>query len=645
MQHLNSLNKDQKEAVLWTEGPLCIVAGAGAGKTKTVTYRIFNLINQGVYPENILAITFTNKAAKEMKERVSSLIEKESLNTKSRPHISTFHSLGVSIIRQNYSLLNVPKNFVIFDKTDQKKSVKEACNKIGLDPKEYIEKICHIISKEKNNGNNLQSYLEKISSDYLSEATKNVWTLYESNLKKEKALDFDDLLLKVVELFTKNKDVLEKYQNFFKYIHVDEYQDTNKIQNEIVELLAQKHKNLCVVGDTDQNIYSWRGAQIKNMLYFEKKYPETKTIFLEQNYRSTKNILAVANKIIEKNNFRIPKNLFTENEEGSKIGIFEARNETDEAHFIALKAKNLIEEGVNPNEIAVLFRANFQSRALEEAFISYGIEYQMVGTKFFERKEIKDVLSYVKASLNEGFTSDFIRAISVPPKGIGKTTIQKLLEDKIIEIPSSTKTKIENFQNLLRSFKEILMKEKTSVAIKHIITYSGIEKMFDLKKEDDVERLENIMELVSLATHYDHLEPEEGINQFLTDGSLVSDADEISSKKAGVHLMTVHASKGLEFDYVFIGGLESDLFPHTKFGNLPKTGEDSEEERRLFYVAITRARKKIILTHSISRTIFGNNQLNSPSEFLEDIPEELTEYESYSGTFESKKKVLYSIDF
>lgn len=644
MQYLNSLNKEQKEAVLWTEGPLCIVAGAGAGKTKTVTYRIFHLINQGVYPENILAITFTNKAAKEMKERVSDLIEKENINIKNRPHISTFHSLGVSIIRQNHKLLNVPKNFTIFDKSDQKKSVKDACNRIGLDPKEYVEKICHIISREKNNGNDLSSYLEKQFSDYLNEATKNVWSLYENSLKKEKALDFDDLLLKIVELFTKHKDVLEKYQNFFKYIHVDEYQDTNKIQNEIVELLAQKHKNLCVVGDTDQNIYSWRGAQIKNMLHFEKKYPESKTIFLEQNYRSTKNILTVANKIIEKNKFRIPKNLFTENEQGGKIGIFEARNETDEAHFIALKAKSLIEEGIKPNEIAVLFRANFQSRALEEAFISYGIEYQMVGTKFFERKEIKDVLSYIKASINEGFTSDFIRAISVPPRGIGKTTIQKILDNKVNEIPTSTKIKIENFQSLLKSFGEILTKEKPSVAIKKIITNSGIEKMFDLKKEDDLERLENIMELVSLATHYDHLDPEEGINQFLTDGSLVSDADEISSKKDGVHLMTVHASKGLEFDYVFISGLESDLFPHTKFGET-KTGEDSEEERRLFYVALTRARKKLFLTHAITRTIFGNNQINSPSEFLEDIPLDLIEHESYGGTFEPKNKILYSIDF
>ncbi len=644
MQYLNSLNKEQKEAVLYTEGPVCIVAGAGAGKTKTVTYRIFHLINQGVYPENILAITFTNKAAKEMKERVSDLIEKEKLNIKNRPHISTFHSLGVSIIRQNYNLLGVPKNFTIFDKSDQKKLVKDACNKIGLDPKEYVEKICHIISREKNNGNDLNSYLEKKFSDYLNEATKNVWSLYESGLKKEKALDFDDLLLKVVELFNKNKNILEKYQNFFKYIHVDEYQDTNKIQNEIVELLAQKHKNLCVVGDTDQNIYSWRGAQIKNMLHFEKKYPESKTIFLEQNYRSTKNILAVANKIIEKNNFRIPKNLFTENEEGSKIGIFEARNETDEAHFIALKSKNLIEEGVKPDEIAVLFRANFQSRALEEAFISYGIGYQMIGTKFFERKEIKDILSYVKASLNEDFTSDFVRAISSPPRGVGKTTIQKLLDNKIEEIPTSTKIKIESFQNLLKSFGQILIMEKPSVAIKKIITDSGIEKMFDLKKEDDVERLENIMELVSLATHYDHLDPEEGINQFLTDGSLVSDADEISSKKDGVHLMTVHASKGLEFDYVFISGLESDLFPHTKFGET-KTGEDSEEERRLFYVALTRARKKLFLTHAMTRTIFGNNQINSPSEFLEDIPLELIEYESYGGSFEPKHKVLYSIDF
>ncbi|MFA7216519.1 MAG: UvrD-helicase domain-containing protein [Candidatus Paceibacterota bacterium] len=645
MEYLKSLNNEQKEAVLSTEGPVCIVAGAGAGKTKTVTYRIFHLIKKGVLPENILAITFTNKAAKEMKERVFSLMKENNLNLNTKPHISTFHSLGVSIIRQNHNALNVSKNFTIFDKTDQKKAVKDACVSIGLEPKEYVDKISHIISNEKNNGNDLSSYLEKTSSDYLSEATKNVWTLYEKVLQKEKALDFDDLLLKIVHLFKRNEDILEKYQNFYKYIHVDEYQDTNKIQNEIVELLARKLRNLCIVGDTDQNIYSWRGAQIKNMLHFERKYPEVKTFFLEQNYRSTKKILLVANKIIEKNSFRIPKKLFTENEDGGNIGLFQARNETDEAHFIALKSLDLINNGVSPNQIAVLYRANFQSRALEEACIGYNVPYQMIGTKFFERKEIKDVFAYIKASILGETTSDFVRAISVPPRGIGKTTIHKILNNEEGALPPSTKIKIKQFRELLSEFQKTLTTQKPSEAIKFIITQSGLDKMYDTKKEEDMERLENIMELVSLATHYDEMPPEDAINQFLTDGALVSDQDNIDETKEGIHLMTVHASKGLEFDYVFVCGLEADLFPHNRFNESKKSGEDSEEERRLFYVAVTRTKKKLFLTFAQTRTIFGTTQINAPSEFLEDIPEEYTEKESYGSQPLKSHKVLYSIDF
>ncbi len=336
--YLEDLNKEQKMAVLATEGPVLIVAGAGAGKTKTLTHRILHLISGGVNPERILAITFTNKAAKEMKERVLKLLKHNSRT----PFISTFHALGVQIIKENAELLKLPRHFNIFDKADSKKALKDAIVSLGVDPKDHLEKIQHIISSEKSRGVDIREYLDRESYDQTSELTKKAWAKYDEVLKKEHALDFDDLLLKTLKLLKKHQDVLEKYQERFLYIHVDEYQDTNKVQNSIVELLADKHKNICVVGDTDQNIYSWRGAEIKNMLHFEKQYPDVKTFFLEQNYRSTKNILAVANEIIKKNNFRIPKKLFTENPEGEKVGLFKARNENDEAHFIAMKVKGLI---------------------------------------------------------------------------------------------------------------------------------------------------------------------------------------------------------------------------------------------------------------------------------------------------------------
>lgn len=640
MDYLKDLNEEQRKAVLATDGPVLIVAGAGAGKTKTLTHRILHLIKEGVLPEKILAITFTNKAAREMKERVISLM-KHSFE-RGTPFISTFHSLGVHIIKENTELLKLPRHFNIFDKSDSKKALKDALVSFGIDPKEHLEKVQHIISSEKGRGVDINEYKERESYDFTSEITKKAWIKYEETLSKEHALDFDDLLLKSLNLLKKYPEILKKYQDRFLYIHIDEYQDTNKVQNSIVELLAKKNRNLCVVGDTDQNIYSWRGAEIKNMLHFEKTYSEVKTFFLEQNYRSTKNILAVANEIINKNNYRIPKKLFTENQTGEKIGLFRARNEMDEAHFIAMKSKELISNGVKDEHIAVLYRANFQSRVLEEAFLAHGVSYQMLGTKFFERKEIKDVVSFIKASISQS-GSDFIRIINIPPRGIGKTTVQKIIEQKENDLPEATKEKIEKFKKLLSDFKEVLMTQKLSSAIKYIIEKSGIENLYETGKEEDVERFENIMELVSLAKEYDEFPGEEGIEKFLTDTALVSDQDSLSGEKKGVKLMTVHSSKGLEFDYVFISGLEEDLFPHKKMFDGKKSGEDKEEERRLFYVAVTRAGKKLFLTHAETRTIFGSTEINSPSQFLDDIPEQYIENESYSSG--EYRKPLISIDF
>ncbi|MFZ2523542.1 MAG: UvrD-helicase domain-containing protein, partial [Minisyncoccia bacterium] len=342
MEHLEKLNSEQKKAVIHTEGPVLIVAGAGAGKTKTLTHRILHLILQGVEPQNILAITFTNKAAKEMKDRVNSLLKHDSAGYKLSPFVSTFHAFGVYIIKDNSELLRLPRHFNIVDTDDSKKIIKNALKSLELEPKDHLEKIRHIISNEKSRGTTLTEYLERAPFDFSSELTKKIWPKYEETLRQENSLDFDDLLLKTLKIFQTHPKILEKYQDRFRYIHVDEYQDTNKVQNEIVELLAKKYQNICVVGDTDQNIYSWRGAEIKNMLQFEKKYPNVETFFLEENYRSTKNILSVANAVIEKNNYRIPKKLFTQNMAGEKIYVYEARNELDESLYIATKCRELI---------------------------------------------------------------------------------------------------------------------------------------------------------------------------------------------------------------------------------------------------------------------------------------------------------------
>jgi DNA helicase-2/ATP-dependent DNA helicase PcrA len=671
MDYLDSLNTEQKRAVLATDGPVLIVAGAGAGKTKTLAHRILHLIKNGVWPESILAITFTNKAAREMRERVMGLIEKErndsvttlgervatpptpseftsvapsefASSATRRPFISTFHSLGVLIIKENAHVFKLPRHFKIFDKADSKKAVKEAVLEIGLDPKEHLEKMQNIISAEKSRGTSVTEFLERGAFDFTSESVKKVWPIYEKILARSQALDFDDLLLKTLHLLSRNKEILERYQNRFLYIHVDEFQDTNKVQNEIVRLLADKNKNICVVGDTDQNIYSWRGAEIKNMLHFEKTYPGAQTFFLEQNYRSTKTILAAADEIIQKNNFRIPKKLFTENANGEKIGLFEARDETDEAQFIALRCKELIANGEKADEIAVLFRANFQSRALEESFLAFGVPYQMLGTKFFERKEIKDTLAYISAALNPENMNDFLRAIGTPSRGVGKTTVQKIVGGRENELPQSMQIKINNFRATLSDFRQILQTEKPSVAVKKIIEKSGMEKMYETGLEEDTDRLENVMELVTLATRYDDLPPEEGIEKFLEESSLASDQDSLDDGKNGVRLLTAHSSKGLEFDFVFICGLEADLFPHCGFGDR-KTGEEREEERRLFYVALTRARKKLFLTHAETRTIFGKTEVNAPSEFLDDISAKYLEKENYGGVAE--REPIFKIEF
>jgi DNA helicase-2/ATP-dependent DNA helicase PcrA len=638
-EYLKDLNDAQQEAVLYTDGPLLIVAGAGAGKTKTLTYRILHMIRNGVDPSNILAVTFTNKAAKEMRDRVTALLSDRKYDR--APFISTFHALGVNIIRENAHVLGLTKHFTIADDNDTTGYIKEALKELDLDPKQFEpRKIKSVISRSKGDFISREQFVENIHGGF-QEVVGKVWQIYDASLKKEGALDFDDLLLKSVKVLKENAEIQRTYHQRFKYVMIDEYQDTNEVQYELVKLLVGQSpaglKNICVVGDTDQNIYSWRGANIKNMLHFEKDYPDAKIIMLEQNYRSTKTILEAANEVIKKNVYRVPKNLFTEKEVGEMITLHESFDEGGEAAFVADTVYDLLARGLAlPTEIAVLYRANFQSRVLEEAFLGRQIPYQVLGVKFFERKEIKDVLAYLRASLNRDSLSDIKRIINVPARGIGKVTIAKIFANEFGNLPASMQAKINTFYGLLQSVHEYKQDHTTSETIKFVIQKSGIEEELKQGTAEELEKLENIKELVTLSLKYDAYGAE-GIDMLLTDAALASDQDSLMHNNGGVRLMTVHASKGLEFKYVFITGLEQDLFPHSR-SNSRDAGE-SEEERRLFYVAITRAEHKLYLCYAVLRTIFGMKQVNTPSEFLNDIPAHLTHFEQGGAT--SNETIVY----
>jgi len=675
MKEFEELNPQQKEAVLHKDGPLLVLAGAGAGKTKVITLRVYELIKSGISPKEILAITFTNKAAKEMRERIFSLLGKSSSAGyqnffDDRPHVSTFHSLGVHILRENHRLLNLPKHFNIYDKNDSVKIIKEAMKEVGVDPKQLSPgKVYSIISKMKGDFIEREEYAESFDNNFFGRSISKIWERYESILKKEGGLDFSDLLLKTAKLLENNEKIRSHYQNKWKYIHIDEYQDTNKVQYTMANLISGKHKNIFVVGDVDQNIYSWRGADIRNMLNFEKDFSAeggstsggegVKTILLEQNYRSTKNILDASNTIIEKNKNRYDKKLFTDKPLGEKLGLFAGYDEHEESEFVSLKSGELISYGVSPNEIAVLYRANFQSRNLEEAFLEKGVPYQVLGVRFFERKEVKDVLSFIRASLNPESLSDIKRIINVPPRGIGKVTLIKMFSGKESEMTPAVHEKVKNFRKLLEDIKKVALSKKPSETIKFVINKTGMEKKLKEGSEEDIERLENIKELVTLGSKYDEFESGEGITKLLEEAALATDQDSLDQSfdktqdrpfdsaqdkpfdsaqdkpfdsaqgkqtkknKDGVKLMTVHASKGLEFEYVFVTGLEEGLFPHEVLEE--DANKDSEEERRLFYVALTRAKKRVYLSYANERTIYGGRVINLPSTFITDLDEEVLE--------------------
>jgi len=627
---MSHLNPEQQRAVDTTEGPVLIIAGAGAGKTGVITHRILNLIKKGVAPHQILAITFTNKAAKEMRDRVGNLLsEDKSLNVPisftERPFLSTFHSLGVHIIRENAQILGLTRHFTIYDRSDSRRAIKEAMVQVSVDPKKFEPgTVLNMISRAKGDGIGYLHYADA-AKDYLEETVASIWEKYDAILAKDKALDFDDLLLKTAQLLGGHEAIRKRYGEIWKYVHIDEYQDTNKVQYKIARYLAESHRNMCVVGDVDQNIYSWRGATIENILNFEKDYPEATVITLEKNYRSTKNILTAANDVIEKNRMRRKKTLYTDNETGEKISMLVSYTESDEARAIADEAKMLIGKGTSPREIAVLYRANFLSRSLEESFLKKNIPYQLVGVRFFERKEVKDVLSYIRAALNKESWNDIGRIINVPTRGIGKATVAKVMSGREDLLPPSMKQKIRDFWKLLEDIRKEITEKKPSEAVRFVIQETGIERSLLQGDSEDEERLLNIRELASVAAQYDHLKPEEGIESLLSNAALASDQDDLEKDQDAVKLMTVHASKGLEFEYVFIAGLEQDLFPFKHIDEEDTDQSEEEEERRLFYVALTRAKKKLYLSHTIIRTVYGAERINVPSEFISDIRAELIE--------------------
>ncbi len=584
-----------------------------------------------------------------MRERVDALIEKHigkqpGRFSGGRPFIGTFHVFGSSVIRAYPDTVGIKKSFTILDRDDAKKILKEAMEQVSVNPKEFEpNRILSAISKFKNLGRVPSDVLGNIGNSFVDSIVARCWDAYETLKRKQNSLDFDDLITESARLLHR-PEIRDHYQAMFSHVHIDEYQDTNHVQYQIGSIIAGKHHNICAVGDIDQTIYTWRGADISNILNFEREYPTAKVILLEQNYRSTKTIIEAANKIIEKNTARRKKTLFTENSQGDPISLYGGYDEIDEAHFIALKAKELIGKGVAPDEIAVLYRANFQSRTLEEAFLAHNVQHAVLGTRFYDRKEVKDTLSYLKAALNPESTTEIKRIINVPARGIGKISIDKILNTPIEQLELPLQRKYQAFLQILGDIRRKAADAMPSETVGFTLKASGMLNLLqDSHSEEDKERLQNLKEIVSLAARYDEMGPE-GMTRFLEDACLMSDQDSLDQKPAGVRLMTVHASKGLEFDHVFISGLEDGLFPQTRdedVGDSTKGKDRAEEERRLFYVALTRAKKKIFLSFASIRMIFGNREATVPSRYMSEIDEKLLTYEERLSERKKERTIFF----
>ena len=634
MSIYEKLNPMQQEAVYTTNGPLLILAGAGSGKTRVLTHRIAYLIDEcGVNPWNILAITFTNKAAGEMRERVDDIVGFGS----EQIWVSTFHSACVKILRRFADLLGYERNFVIYDTDDQKHVMKEICKRLHIDTKVHKERaILSAISSAKNEMIDAKAYALNAAGDYSKKRIADAYLEYEKTLYKNNAMDFDDLLVKTVEVLRNNEDVLNYYQERFKYIMVDEYQDTNTVQFRLVSLLAGKYRNLCVVGDDDQSIYKFRGANIYNILNFEKEFPDAKVIKLEQNYRSTKNILDAANSVIKNNKGRKAKRLWTENETGDKIVFHQYQNEYDEAYQIVEEIdKTVAQNKAQYHDFAILYRTNAQSRVLEEKFVAKSIPYKVVGgVNFYQRKEIKDILAYLKTIDNGRDNLSVQRIINVPKRGIGAASVSKAVEyaqerdmslfdalECCEDIPRLGKTaeKIKGFVNMIAVFRA--QSEYISLAelLENILEETGYIKELEEEYEEQAEaRIENIDELMNKIIAYEQEEEEPTLSGFLENVALVADLDSLDESEDYVMLMTLHSAKGLEFPYVYMCGMEDGLFP-SYMTIVSDDPDEIEEERRLCYVGITRAKKKLTMTCARSRMVRGSTQYNRPSRFVSEI--------------------------
>ena len=635
---LTGLNKEQQQAVQHTEGPLLILAGAGSGKTKVLTVRIAHLLAQGVNPYEILAITFTNKAAKEMKSRVESLVG----DVANRIWLSTFHSFCAKFLRFELdNFLGYNSNFTIYDTSDSQAVIKAALKALNLDDKYYpVGAMIGAISDAKNKLL-FASDFRKQARDFYQQKVADVYEYYERELRKNNALDFDDLLLVAVKLLQSNEAVLDKYSKRFRYVMIDEYQDTNHAQYLLAKLLASHWKNIAVVGDADQSIYAWRGADIQNILDFEKDYPNCTSIKLEQNYRSTKIILDAANAVIENNEGRPKKNLWTDKTEGAKIQHFTAQSEHEEAAFIGdTIAKKHDIHGVPYGDMAILYRTNAQSRVLEEALIKRALPYTMVGgTKFYDRKEIKDVLAYLRVLYNPFDDLSLLRIINVPKRSIGATTVAKLQDyarangtslfmtltqlHLVDSIKGKTKEKLEEFGILIFTLVAEMEDRTVLDILESILDRTGyLAQLEESTDPQDQARAENIGELLSVAKDFQDTNPSGTVEDFLEQVALVNDVDSFEQEESKVTLMTLHAAKGLEFPIVFLGGLEEGLFPHSRTLMNP---EEIEEERRLAYVGITRAEKELYISNATTRTVFGRTSSYLPSRFIDEIPEELVD--------------------
>ncbi|WP_137597336.1 DNA helicase PcrA [Paucilactobacillus kaifaensis] len=642
------MNDKQQEAVLYTEGPLLVMAGAGSGKTRVLTHRIAYLIEEkNVNPWNVLAITFTNKAAKEMRERVAKLLNEGARDV----WVSTFHALCVRVLRRDIEQIGYNRAFTIADTGEQRTLIKRVCSDLNVDPKKFDPRaLLSAISNAKNALQTPADYVKSASSPF-EEVVAKVYRQYQEELQANQAVDFDDLIMLTIELFEKNPDTLSYYQNKFHYIHVDEYQDTNDAQYKLVNLLAQQYRNLCVVGDADQSIYGWRGANMENILNFEHDYPDAKTVMLEQNYRSTQTILDAANEVIENNTIRRKKNLWTQNGSGEPISYYRAQSENDEAHFVVSKINEEIKKNnLNYNDFAVLYRTNAQSRTIEETFLKANVPYTMVGGhKFYDRKEIRDVLSYLTLLVNPADSISFERVVNEPKRGIGSSSVDKLrlfaqehgwslleaAQNASInnELTSRARNKIEEFGLLINDLTKMVEFLSVTELTEQILEKTGYLTALKANKSlESQSRQENLEEFMSVTKEYDDAHQDDEVESnankvtnFLADLALVSAQDDVDEQTAAVTLMTLHAAKGLEFPVVFLMGMEEGIFPLSR---AILEDDELEEERRLAYVGITRAKRKLYLSNAYSRMLYGRRQNNQASRFIEEINPDLLHVEN-----------------